>query len=315
MRVWQVVTTVGKPCGIAYFSTNLEQYLTEMKISVTTSGLDTKTNQFDLILVHYHPDLFKNEDIRLLRQNHSCPIVLFAHDQFDSSLINHVDAFIAMTKILLTETMKPNYHFSHPSWVPNHLEKRNKLRHEFGWPANCFILGSNGFLKFEREYDKILSHLLPYTDDLDFYIQLILSPWRIDSPGLMQKLLELQDVHADRLKISSQYLNPQQLNRRLQACDLLWCWTKAPSQFYASGVISDQYASGTRIVASAKHQHNHITCLPNVVSASDQFDKFINELIDNIRRRSTVRHKPNIISWEAQCQNLPKFLSELAHKA
>lgn len=303
MKILQIVATYGQDCGIAFFAGNLQEQLEKIGIEVKTiAAVYGDIPEADIILLQHHAELVDNESVISLCERCQHPVVLFAHSDGIDILSNIVDGFVAMCPGMIPATDKPTHIFPHPAWVPGSLEDRAILRNRFGLPIESIIIGTNGFLKFERQFVEILTVLLPQAKDNGWLVNLLTSPWYIDSPGLKAELEKLQSAYSTCFRFEYASWDKKTLNQRLQACDMLWCWTRAPSSSYASGVISDQYASGTRIFAADKRQHGHVLELPNVVSGPDRLEPFIEQLIAEIKRGKRQRHDPSPISWD-RCIN------------
>lgn len=312
MNILQIVPTYEQNCGIAIFARDLHEQLEKLGFRlVTSSGVNGEmlSEETDGILVHYHADWLNYNTIKSLCTSSGRPVVLFAHSDSLGPFPNEVVGIVEMCAGMAQVTDMPKYRFPLPAWVPETLEDRKKLRVQFGLPIKPMIIGTNGFLKFERQFVEILTELLPHAKHNDWFLNLITSPWYIDSPGLVTELEKLQGTYSGCFKFEYSFLDKEILNQKLQACDLLWCWTKAPSSPYASGVISDQYASGTRIFASDKLQHKHVLRLPNVVRAPNKLEPFIEQLILEIQLHNRQRHDPSPVSWDKQISNFAFFLT------
>jgi hypothetical protein len=312
MKVLQISKTLGADCGISLFAGQLRAHLRRAGIVIETVDGLTAGDCADLILLQHHPELFADAEVVTLSKSTQVPFVIFAHTPIGDALTEHVDAFISLCPGMIGPTSKPSYVFPHPAWVPSQLEDRPSLRREFGLPTNRYIVGTNGFLKFERQFVEIITPLLHQARRNGWFIELITSPWRLHSPGLIAALESLRGVNPGCFRFEHAFLDPQILNRRLQACDLLWCWTAEPSSAYASGVVSDQYASGTRIVAADKQQHQHVVRLPNVVSAPAQFGPFVERLAAEICAASRQRHDPTLVAWDHFVPPLAAFLRKIS---
>jgi hypothetical protein len=312
VKVLQISKTLGTHCGISLFADQLGDHLRRVGIEIVTGASLTGGDRANLLLLQHHPELFADEEVIAISMNSQAPLVLFAHAPTAQALSNYVDAFISMCPGMIGPTAKPTHVFRHPAWVPSQLEDRPSLRREFSLPADRLIVGADGFLKFERQFVEIVTALLPEARRRRWFIELITSPWRLDSPGLIPALERLQALDPSSFRFQHVFLEPASLNRRLQACDLLWCWTAAPSSPYASGVISDQYASGTRLVAAQKQQHWHVLDLPNVVAAPAELDPFIQRLEAELRTGLRQRHDPAPVSWDKCVQPLAAFLQKIA---
>lgn len=312
MKILQIVKTYNQNCGIAFFAKNLQEQMKKIGIKIETISTEVTCipSSFDTILLHYHSELLNYNEVSKIRGMNQCPLILFTHSNVIQKLIELVDGSIAMCSGMIPHNDKPKYIFPHPAWVPKHLEDRLVLRNKYKLPTNATIIGTNGFLKFERQFVEILSRLLPHAKDNNWFIYLITSPWYIESPGLKSELERFSTKYSAFFKFEYNFLEKNVLNQKLQACDILWCWTKAPSSSYASGVISDQYASGTHIFATNKLQHKHVIELPNVTIGSDELDLFVEQLIYVIKHGKNQRHDPSIISWKHHIKKLALFFSQ-----
>jgi hypothetical protein len=311
MKVLQISTTWGRDCGISLFADNLQTHLQRAGIEMTTVTALPSGIRADIILLQHHEELMSDDEVIALAEITPVPLVLFAHSGGIESLCRYVDGLVAMCLGMVGPTDKPIHVFPHPAWVPPHLEDRNNLRREFGLPEARLVVGTHGFLKFERQFAEIIETLLLEARRNDWFIELITSPWRLNSLGLIPQLESLRQQNPEYFRFEYAFLDTAMLNRRLQACDLLWCWTEAPSSPYASGVISDQYASGTRVLAADKQQHGHVLGLPNTVAGPGELAPFIDSLVAELRHGGRQRHDPASVSWENCIDGFASFLQKI----
>ncbi|MFL4907729.1 hypothetical protein ACJ6WF_32130 [Streptomyces sp. MMS24-I2-30] len=303
--------SMGAHCGIAVFADDIAKGLAAEGCHVeTVSGADpVETDSADVVLLQHHEELMPDAEILRILRGTRRPVVVFKHSAGADTPAAAVTGFVAMSRGLLPATGGvPTLCFPHPATTPSHLSDRTSLRRRFSLPADARIVGTSGFLKFDRELVPLLRELLPRAERLDWVVQLLTSPWRLPSPGLLEQIAELGEHHHGRLIHVHEHLDAEELNLRLQACDLLWCWTRAPSAHYASGVVSRHYASGSRMVVAQKHQHGHVLGLPNVVAAAATLPGFVDDLTAEMTRRRTSRHDPRPVSWEPHMASLARFL-------
>lgn len=312
MNVLQIVATGSNECGITLFAKTLETQARRVGINVTTLESIPPDAPADLLLLQYHDELFSDGDAAALLASRPVPVVVFSHSEGSHEFFHFADGFITMCADMVASVDRPVHVFPHPAWTPEHLEDRVALRKEFGLPEDRLVVGTNGFLKFERQFVEILDVLLPKARQNDWLVQLVTSPWRLESPGLVARLRLLEETYARHFRFQHIFLDTQQLNRRLQACDLLWCWTAAPSSKYASGVVTDQYASGTRVIAASKEQHAHVLKLPNAVAGPDELTPFAERVIAELAGGRLTRHDPRPVSWENYIGDLGAFLKSIA---
>lgn len=312
MRVHQISMTRGPTCGIALFADNLESHLQRAGVDVTTTATLEPLCDADVVLLHFHEELLSCAQAVAVASASPGAAVLFAHSDQTSALRPYFDGFIAMCPGMIPPAATSAHVFPHPAISTTRLEDRSMLRREFGLPLDRRIVGTSGFLKFERQFPEVLARLLPAARELGWVVQLMTSPWRLDSPGLVEHLEHLAREASDHFRFEHGFLDAPTLNRRLQACNLLWCWTEAPSSPYASGVASDQYASGTRLIAADKLQHQHVLCLPNTIVGASELSSFLDDLIAEMRSGFDMRHDPSVISWEHCIDGIAEFLRRTA---
>lgn len=313
LRIHQVAAGDPGRCGIALFAQTLAAELTAQGLVVRTGERLPKGGAHaELILIHHHSELPGVEELLSYCRSRTAPIVLFAHSEGLEPLTQAVDGIVAMCPGMIAAGAAPLHLMNHPAWIPASLGERSALRGKFGLPADAFVIGASGFLKLEREFDAIVGALLEAGAADGWVVQLVTSPWRLASPGLTRRLVALARRHPGRFVHVHEHLGFLDLNLRLQACDLLWCWTRAPSSRYASGVASDLYASGTRLIAADKLQHRHILDLPNVVRAPATLPAFIDRLIGEARGERAARHDPAPVRWTPAAVALAAFLAKVA---
>src|SRR5436305_1599017 len=197
MKVLQIVTSREHDCGIAVFAENLEFQMQSVGVKMLTARDIIPQFQADVVLLHYHEELFSDAALLSLRQSCSTPIVLFAHSEIRSEMCEIFQGFAGMHPGMVPAAEKPNHVFPHPAWTPPRLEDRRELRREFKLPEDRIVVGANGFLKFERQFVEIARALLPEARRNNWFVDLMVSPWRLESPGLIPALEELQNYFRD----------------------------------------------------------------------------------------------------------------------
>jgi hypothetical protein len=311
MRVLQISPTKGEFCGVALFAERLAVELATLDFDVTTVPDLNDAVDADVVLIQHHVELLDDRRVEAICSKAGCPVVLFAHSTGVEGVIEAVDGVMAMSSGIVPDTRTPVLVFPHPARTPERLSERGALRTRFGLPSEGKIIGTCGFLKFERQLVEILSALLPCASESGWFVQVITSPWYIESPGLVDEIGAVGKKYPGHFRHEHRHVTEEELNLRLQACDLLWCWTRAQSSPYASGVASDLYASGSRVVAADKMQHEHILRLPNVLWAPATLTAFLEELITQARCSGGERHDPGPVSWTRQIRTVARFLHEV----
>lgn len=309
MRVVQVATTAGQSCGIGNFALNLAVELSQAGVDINTvTAMPELAAGADVVLIHYGSGVITPRDVEAIDRL-SAPVVVFAHDPGAAAVADRAVGAIAMAPGML-ETIRPLLVFPHPAWTPDHPEDRDALKVRLGLPP-APVIGTSGFLMFHRQFPLVLQWLLPEAARRGWFVYLATSKWFGGSPGLVESLDALRARYPDNFAYTTRFASRESLNARLQACDIIWCWTKERSIASASGSVSDQYASGTHLYVTDKAQHRHVLGLTNVTAAPTTLDEFVAGLVAEADAGIFTRHDPAPISWSHHIPTIIDFLSGL----
>lgn len=313
----QLCPSAGKACGVGNFANNLASAMRDAGIDVRTLTSPHELTRGDLLIQHEFA-LYDSGELTDVLEPYDGRKVLFAHSRGAEAFAEHVDAFVALCDGVV-KTTKPTLILPHPGWQAQ-VADRASLKARLGWSAYRCVVGTNGFISPSRQFDEIVDRLIEFAVAHNVLIQVACPRHgsHDDRPGYRdqeERLIRLGQEFSANLSIETRFLHQQVLNMRLQASDLLWCWTSTPSQPYGSGTCSDQYGSGTRLVVADKRQHSHLFGLPNVVVAPPEIDAFVETLKSEILRRRFDRHDPSRLSWPAFAQRLRQFLKSIPSAA
>lgn len=313
--------TDGQACGIAYFARTLHERLEARGVNgfVVREPDSGPRAAGDVVLVHHHWDLFADDEVRAACRAGGAPVVLFAHEP-GAEAFTEAAGLATMTPGAPPAASVPVFTAMHPAWLPPALCDRGALRRALGLPPDRLVVGTSGFLRFERQLPELVRSLAPVAAAEGWFVELVTTPWKEPSPGLVEELSELAAEHRAVFRFNTEILDAASLNHRLQACDLLWSWTATPSRPYASGALADQYASGTRVFAASKQQCEPVLWLPNAVRGPDGMPEFADALREEARRLAawraqhgdTPRHDPSPVSWGRFLDGFAPFLGRVA---
>jgi hypothetical protein len=240
---------------------------------------------------------------------------LFAHSGGVDYLAGMVAGFIAMHEGIVHRVELPSLIIPHPASIPTKFEERSKLRKRFGLQDKSLVVGSNGFMTGYRQFPEIVSQLIRALRDVDASVQLTVSnvgrPWYSESARIAGELDELQRQYSGHFNFVRRFLSSEELNARLQACDVLWCYTNRASSAYASGTAADQYASGTAMVVTGVDQHRYVLGREGVIAAPHDLRGFVHVVIETVQSGRFQRHRRSAFSWADAAQRVVAFLSGL----
>ena len=313
MKIVQIIPSDPRSCGIGLFGLNFGRELERQGFALSNVKTPDQARGADLVIVQHHSNLFAPNELAQWISDCPTPVILFKHCGKDATLMDLSDAVLTMTPGLLRDTSTPSFIFRHPAHIASNTCDRTDLRYKRGISESDFVVSTHGFLKFERRLFDIAERLLvAFESQPEVKLRLFSSPWRYESPGLLDKSAALERRFPRSYSHVHAFLDEVCLQKELRVADLLWCWVDAPSVPYASGVVSDQYASGTRMMVANKIQHDHVLGLTNVVRGPENLEDFTKRLIEEVRARPRQRHDPRAVQWSRCCKGLDSFLLSVA---
>ena len=303
MQIVQVSPTHGERCGVGIFGATLEKYLCLRGYDVLTLR-DLSDFDCDLLLVQHQWSLYDDRKLSAFLGRIQHPTVFIAHSGGVEKYDGLVTAFASMGPRMIGDTKSPVVYGRVPAFVPSRLSARDELRRSLDLPLDRTILGTSGFMLESRQFEAVLELLLPSVSASNAFVYLVCTPWMRDSPRVRKQLLAFEREFSNCFQFNREFLSPQGLNLRLQACDLLWCWTGRKSRPYSSGALADQYGSGTRIFASDREQHAPFLSLPNVITGASELNGFVTGLLAEMAQvrdanasGRVMRHDPSPVAW------------------
>jgi len=312
LNVLQIVSTLGQPCGIANFARSLECECNSSQIKMTSQDNFNAGDHFDLVLLQHEWSIVRTEEAKAFCRRCPVPVVLFGHTADVSCFDEEVAGYIVMDRRIAGQTQKPVLTISHPGFVPKVLEDRRELRIRYALPTNRLVVGTSGFLLPSRSFPWFLEELLREAVANYFFVCLLAPDHKGTTQNDKLTVQRLAAAHPGHLFYEDRFLPREELNLRLQACDLVWCWTEISGEKpYASGVASDMYGSGTRMVLCARPQHDFILPLPNVVRAEPKREVMLSTLLAEIKAGHRDRHDPQRVGWPQVAKQVVNFLDHL----
>jgi hypothetical protein len=318
LRISQICPSAGAACGVGNFAANLAAYLPAIGCTVQT-GRQIEQDNADLLLVQHEYGLYDTASLRHQLKRCRQLRVLFAHTRVGREFDDVADAYVCMCPGMV-DTQKPVCVIPHPAYVAPEPESKNRLKDQLGVQDFAAVIGSSGFLTPNRRFVAIVSALLPVAVENNWLIQLLTSRHQShhqndEMQQIEAELLEWQNVFPRNFRFTTSFSDTKELNRRMQSCDLHWCWTASHSAPYGSGTCSDQYGSGRTVIVANKAQHSAVFGLPNVIIADAQLPKFLATLVETVKNRAFNIHDGSTLSWTNITPQLGAFLNRLVMKS
>jgi len=303
MKILQICPSLGLKCGVNFFSNNLEKYLSEYCDVITREKAES-LEKFDSCIIHYIKKIEKEEVKNIQKKVNT--FLFMHHSRKEEDIIEGKYITLHEGAIILSEENRTRYKnlvIPHPCFTTNMLN-RESLKEKFGF-KNKIVVGTCGFINQKRKLFEICSQLIKNLDDR-YVINLSCckhSLW--DSKKILSSLKKLP---KNRLRIISSELSHIEINEQMQMCDITWCWTDAVQENYGSGVASDLYGSGTKMVIQDRPQHKHVIGRKhNVIITENDFSQFMKVLIRECLSMRYPRIIDESISWQEISKKIFKF--------
>jgi len=316
-------SSIGQRCGIYTYSKRLTKYLNEMDTDIDGNEVNVEAYMFaskpqkntDLICVQYEPGLIPpvpTRDGRLslqeLSQNNIEPMVVTAHHTGGlESFYNTLDGFIFHS---LDQTEKKPWDYTiieHPALVFPKKDKK-KLRKKYGLPQNKKILGTAGFIAGTGKNLPITVNELLKKLNKDEFLYLTTSFWKGGDFGHKHDIMKVvEDSGKEKqFRLDTDFVSAEDLNEKLQACDLLWTWCAVgPNEKGSqSGIAADMYGSYTKLIVKNSAHYSYIGSQDKVEIGRANPADFAKDVLELARNGDlTDVPDPTWISWEEKIKD------------
>lgn len=302
MKLLQICPSLNKSCGVRFFSENLHHFISNYCEVQTVSEVSHPKilNKFDSCIIHYTNKISK---IKAQEIQKNIKTFLFLHNTKNNKDLIKGNYFI-LNK--LAKTNHKNYLIPHPCYTEK-IQERFELKKEKKLESKI-IIGTCGFYSEYRKLFEICKFLIDNLDER-YFIYLSCTPhFKWNSSKIINKLKKISEK---RIFINEKQLSHKEINHNMQMCDLVWCWTSSPLNNYGSGVASDLYGSGTKMIVQQKPQHEHIIDRrKNVIKTENNFSSFLEIMLKESLSCQFEREIDNSISWQKISKLIFKIINQ-----
>lgn len=325
-------SSFGERCGIATYSERLCNALNNLKEDAFGEEVDVNAFIFkrkakgnpDVICVQYEPGLIPPMPIgdgRLslaeLIEKYSQPIVITAHH------INGLQRFYGGADgfIFHSEDQEPGEKpwtyrtIQHPSLVFEKKDK-DKLREKFDLPKDKKIIGTTGFIAGTgKNLPTTVEHILKELND-DEFLYVSTAMWKGGDNGRTNQILEKVKKlgKEDQFRLDTDFVSAEELNERMQACDLLygWCAVGPNSKGSQSGAAADMYGSRTKLILKKSAHYSFIGEQDKVIVGREDPKDFADDVINVLRNEDLEdTQDPEWLSWEEKAKEYLDYFQEV----
>lgn len=297
------VSSLGTRCGIATYSERLEKYLNDIKGIEAKQFANKTRNSPDVISIQYEPGLMQPNKLQQLIQKYPQPIVITAHHMGHlQQFYPLIDGIVIHSKNQIESMEEPwNYKvLPHPALVFPKKDKK-KLREKWDLPQDKKILGTMGFIAGTgKGLPNIIKDLLMNLND-DEFLYFATSFWKGGDFGFEKQILDevKRQGKEKQFRIDSDFVSEEDLNEKMQLCDLLFAWNRMDSPGSNSGIAMDMIGSRTKLIVKDSSHYGFVSSIEGVETGRQDMKEFVEDTYKVLREGDLKKvPKPEPYSWQ-----------------
>jgi hypothetical protein len=317
-------SSIGQRCGIYTYSRRLVKYLNELEedkngeeVEVEAYMFDTKVRDgTDLICIQYEPGLVPPQKFQQLLDTYMEPMVVTVHHiGYLHSFYNSLDGFIFHSNDQVEKKPWDYAVIEHPALVFPKQDKK-KLRKKYKLPKDKKILGTAGFIAGTGKNLPITVRAILEELKDDEFLYLTTSFWKGGDMGhkfdIMQQVKE--SGKEKQFRLDTEFLSPEMLNEKLQACDLLWTWCGVGpnDKGSQSGIAADMYGAYTKLIVKDSAHYSFIGEQDKVEVGRVNPKEFAKDVV-NLLRNGDLDDVPDPkwLSWEEKAKDYLDYFQQV----
>ena len=321
------VSSYGDRCGIATYAERLTNALNNVKKDKAGNTVSVEAYQFidkpqkntDVINIQFEPGVMPPQKLQKLANKNIMPIVATVH---------HIGYLPQMWTIV------DGYHFHnaeqyedlpdqpwskrvipHPCMVFKDKKKKD-LRKKLGLPNDKKIMGTFGFITGTGKNLPITVMNIIESMKKDEFLYIGTAFWKGGDFGRRKQLEDLIKEHGmeNNCKLDTDFVSDEELNERMQACDLLWAWCNVPKKGKGSqsGIVADMYGARRKLIVKDSAHYSFIGQQDKVLVGREEPHMFARDVLNALRNEDLNDvQDPEWLSWDKQVVEYLDYYQEL----
>jgi len=309
-------SSLGQRCGIATYSERLEKYLNSVEDIEAMQFVNKIRNSPDIINIQFEPGLMKPNKLQQIIQKYPQPIIITAHHMgYLQQFYPLIDGIVIHSKNQISGIEEPwSYEvIPHPALVFPKKDK-NKLRDKWNLPKDKKILGTMGFIAGTgKGLPDIVKYLLKELKK-DEFLYFATSFWKGGDFGFEKQILNevKKQGKEEQFRIDSDFVSEEDLNEKMQLCDLLFAWNKMEVPGSNSGIAMDMMGSRTKLIVKDSSHYGFVSSLKDVEKGRADMKDFVKDTYKVLRRGDLNKvPKPEPYSWESLTKKYVDYFKEV----
>lgn len=316
--------SIGQRCGIWTYSSRVNRYLNQLpEVKSKVFKEKYKNGKIDVLNIQYESGLFANPNdppmFQDLLKGYNCPIVVTAHNTYGlEGAFPLIDGIIVHDESQLNPQKKPwNYTvIPHPALV---FPKKDKmeLRKKYGLPLDKKIVGTMGFICGTGKILPLTVHHILNNLNKDEFLYLITPFWKGGDMGRYNDIMDVvkKSGKENNFRIETDFMvNEEELNEKMQCCDLMYCWNNTTKQSPGSqsGSAADIYGSRVKMIVKDVPHFGFIAKQDKVLKGRDDPADFASDVLTALRTADLNDvQDPEWLSWENSIKKYVEYFKEV----
>ena len=308
----------GQRGGVNTYSLRLNRYLNELDDVESIMFIEKcKDKDVDVISIQYEPGCYPPQRLQHAINEFEQPIVVTAHhtlglEQFYPML----DGVVIHSDNQIQSKPWSYSVVAHPALVFPKKDKK-KLRKKYKLPKDKKIVGTMGFIcGTGKNLPGTVKEILKRLND-DEFLYLITPFWKGGDMGRLESITKVVKElgKEDNFRIDTDFtVNEEELNEKMQCCDLMYCWNNMTNfnPGSQSGSAADIYGARVKMIVKNNPHFEFIAQQDKVLTGRDEPQEFAEDVVNALRNEDLNDvQDPEWLSWEKQVEEYANFFKEV----
>jgi len=318
---------LGQRGGIGTYSGRLNEYLNKTKFKIDKDGkkenvyvsceqfVNKPMNKPDIINIQYESGMLQPQQLQsIIQKNPESIVVTVHHMGFLPNFYPLIDGMVLHSKNQIEGEEPWNYTvIPHPALVYPEKSKED-MREKYDLPKDKKILGTAGFIAGTgKRLPEIVNLMLKKLKD-DEFLYLITSFWKGGDFGFTEQIMKsVKELGKEnQFRIDTEFVSEEELNEKMQCCDLLFAWNNMDGKGSNSGIGMDMIGSRRKVIVKDSPHYGFVGSIENVEVGRPKMEDFVKDTFKLFRKGDLTKvANPEPYSWETLTKKYVEYFLEI----
>ena len=310
--------SLGDRCGINTYANRVVNYLNKIDgvNAFTFKNKLRKSQKVDLINVQYEPGVCPPQMLNYLIHTYTQPIVVTCHFTGPNQLPSFyaiLDGIIFHSENQIVGEPWGHTVIKHPAMVFPEKGKE-KMRKKYGLPLDKKIIGTMGFI---AGTGKVLPSMIEYIlRDIkdDEFLYCMTSFWKggdFSATSEINKIVKRLGKES-QFRIDTDFVPIEELNEKMQTCDLLFSWNNSTMPGGNSGAAMDMIGARRKVIVKDAPHYYEALNIEGVLKGRQKQEDFAKDVLNALRNEDLDNvPDPEPYSWEVLIKKQLDYFYEI----